>query len=246
MEKIKYQEMEELEKFHWWFVYRQQLLKFIQKKYLSSLDRTAKILDIGCGTGGNLKLLSEHYENISGVDNSEEAIKYCKEKGLNNVFSDKLPELTQIEDDSIDLIILFDVLEHVEDDEKALFELKDKLKKEGYVFLTVPAYNFLWSNHDEEFHHKRRYTKKQLEKMLESAGFKTIKTTYIYFLLFPLVLFFRIIKQFSKSYAKVDDFKINNQIINFVFLKLLSIEKFFLKFIDYPFGSSVLILAQNK
>jgi len=245
MNSDKYKEMDKLEKFHWWFIYRQNVLKFILKKYLFNLDKNAKIVDIGCGTGGNVQLLSEKYTNVYGIDNNELAIKYCKEKLLKNIMKGELPDLSVIEDNSADLILLFDVLEHVEEDDSALAAIKNKLKPEGHLILTVPAFSFLWSKHDEVFHHKRRYNIKQIKKKLKVMDFKIIKASYLYFLLFPFVLTMRLLKQVVKSCANVDDFKLNNKFLNLFVRKILYIENFFLNYIDYPFGSSVLILAKK-
>lgn len=241
----KYQEMDELEKFHWWFLYRQNILKFILKKYLIHLSKDAKIVDIGCGTGGNIQLLNKNYNNIYGIDNNESAIKYCREKNLKNITKGDLPNLEGLEDNSADLILLFDVLEHVDKDDLALSVIKNKLKTGGFILLTVPAFSFLWSQHDEDFHHKRRYNIKQLKKMLKSLDFKIIKSSYLYFLLFPLILFMRFIKKIFKSYSSADDFKLNNKFLNNFILKFLAIEQFFLNYIDYPFGSSIVVLAKK-
>lgn len=245
MDIEKYHEMEKLEKFHWWFIYRQNILKFILKKYLSNLDKNVKILDIGCGTGGNIQLLKEIYENIIGIDNNDFALEYCKEKGLENILKGNLPDSINVEDNSIDLILLFDVLEHIEEDEKSLSVLKNKLKNGGHILLTVPAFPFLWSEHDEGFHHKRRYKMKQLKKMLALLDFKIIKASYLYFLLFPLVFIMRLLKQIFKRYSKMDDFKLNNMFLNNFIVKFLFIEQLLLNYLDYPFGSSILILARK-
>lgn len=242
----KYHEMEELEKFHWWFVYRQNVLKFILKKYLFNLGKDAKIVDIGCGTGGNVQFLSEYYDNVTGIDNNEFAIKYCRDKALKNIVMGELPDLTMIEDNSVDLILLFDVLEHVKDDKFSLSVLKNKLKAGGYILLTVPAFSFLWSQHDEDFHHKRRYNLIQIKKMLETLDFKIIKSSYLYFLLFPIILVMRLLKQIFKSYSKADDFKLNNMFLNNILIKFLSIETFLLNYFNYPLGSSILILAEKN
>lgn len=246
MEIEKYHEMEELEKFHWWFAYRQNILKLMLKKYLFNLKKDAKIVDIGCGTGGNIQLLSEHFENITGIDNNDIAIEYCKNKNLKNILKAQLPDLNIIEDNSVDLILLFDVLEHLEDDKFALSVLKNKLKDGGCVLLTVPAFSFLWSKHDEIFHHKRRYNLKQIKKIFKELDLKIVKASYLYFLLFPVVLIMRLLKQLFKSLATKDDFKINNKLLNSFIINFLSIEEFLLNYFNYPFGSSILILAEKN
>ena len=241
----KYHEMEGLEKYHWWFVYRQKILKKILKKHLFNLKKDAKIIDIGCGTGGNIQLLSKDFTDIIGIDNNDIAIEYCKSKNLKNILKAQLPDLNILEDNSADLILLFDVLEHVEDDFFALSVIKNKLKEGGYLLLTVPAFAFLWSQHDEEFHHKKRYNLKQIEKMFKETNFKILKSSYLYFLTFPAVLFMRILKQIFKSCAKKDDFKINNGFLNSVIIKFLSVEALLLNYFSFPFGSSLLILAKK-
>ena len=237
--------MDSLEKFHWWFVYRQNILKFILKKYLFNMGKDAKIVDIGCGTGGNIQLLNEKYDNITGIDNNEFAIKYCKDKNLNNILQGELPNQIDIADNSVDLVLLFDVLEHVEDDNLSLSVLKNKLKSGGFLLLTVPAFSFLWSQHDEDFHHKRRYNIKQIKKMLGTLDFKIIKSSYIYFCLFPFVLFMRLLKKIFKNYSLKDDFKLNNMFLNSLIIKFLSLEKVLFNYIDFPWGSSILVLAKK-
>lgn len=245
MEINKYEEMEKLEKFHWWFVYRQNILKICIKKYLSKLKRDAKILDIGCGTGGNLQLLNESFIDVMGVDNSDLAIRYCQDKNLKNILKAELPDLALVEDNSVDLILLLDVLEHIEDDNFTIAVLKSKLKKGGYLLMSVPAFSFLWTKHDEGFHHKRRYSLSEIVKKLKAQDFKIIKSSYMYFLLFPAVVLMRLFKKISKNYAEKDDFELNNSFLNSLIIKILSIETFLFQYFDYPFGSSVLILGEK-
>lgn len=246
MEINKYQEMENLEKFHWWFIYRQNILKFVLKNYLSNLDKDSTILDIGCGTGGNLQLLSQFYNNVIGVEPNDLAIEYCKSKNLSNIIKSGLPNLNLVEDFSADVILLFDVLEHVDEDVQALSIVKNKLKDGGYIILTVPAFNFLWSTHDESFHHKRRYTHRQIQKMITTLDLKILKLSYLYFLLFPLVVCMRILKNFFKPLAEADDFQLNNKFLNTLITTLLLPERILLKYIDFPFGSSILAVAKKE
>ncbi|MDD1444182.1 methyltransferase domain-containing protein, partial [Dolichospermum sp. ST_sed3] len=194
----------------------------------------------------NIQLLSKDYNKVVGIDNYELAIEYCKNKNLKTALLGELPNLNMLDDSSVDLILLFDVLEHVEDDKLALSVLKNKLNNQGHLLITVPAFSFLWSRHDEDFHHKRRYDLKQLKKMLTMLDFKIIKSSYLYFLLFPPVLFMRLLKKVFKTYSTKDDFKLNNKFLNFLLIKLLSIEEFFLNYLSFPFGSSILILVKKE
>ena len=88
---------------------------------------------------------------------------------------------------SFNLITLFDVLEHIENDHNALLHLNKLLKNQQFILLTVPAFNFLWSDHDDALSHYRRYTKKTLSLVLENSGFKIIRISYFMTWIFPFI-----------------------------------------------------------
>ena len=158
MEAQSIKEYEQLEKYYWWFVGRRRIIERVLEKHFSS--RKLNILDWGCGPGGNFKFLSKHGDVVS-VDASDEAITACKEKGIDNVV--KANELNEFNPDTrFDLVTNFDVLEHISEDEQFLRDVKKLLKPDGHILLTVPAYQFLWSELDRVLGHKRRYTRKEI------------------------------------------------------------------------------------
>lgn len=242
MEKYLYEDLYKLEDNHWWHIAkRRPVVEIIQK--INSRDKL-KILDVGCGTGKNMEVFSTLGE-VWGLDNSKEAINFCKKRGLKNL---KLATLQNngFKDNEFDVVTMLDVLEHIDDENSALIEVKRILKKGGCIILTVPAYGWLWSKWDEVLHHKRRYTKQALIKILEKAGFKVEKVSYMYSFLVLPVLFSRSIKSlfFSNNYGS--DFKLNSKIINKLFYFLSLLEFKLSAYFNIPFGTSLVCCTYLK
>src|SRR3989344_4554281 len=157
MQKYLYQDLYTQEDRHWWHRAKRAMVFTVASKFLN--QKIPKILDVGCGTGKNLENLNK-LGKTWGIDNSKEAIEFCKKRGLVNL---KLAEAenTKLPLSYFNLITLLDVLEHT-DDNKTLAEMHRILDRKGIIIITVPAFNWLWSNWDVVLHHKRRYTKKSL------------------------------------------------------------------------------------
>jgi len=245
MEPTAYDKTDELENRYWWYIGR----RFVFDKILSRFyqqDKTSKIADIGCGTGGNIPTLQKH-GNVIGLDISQKALDYCQNKGYINthLMPEQIPQ-TGLADKSLDLITMFDVLEHFQDDVSALAEYYRILKPGGFIFLTVPAFKLLWSELDEHLHHFRRYKKGELNMKLEKAGFEIVKSSYLFFFTFPLVFFYRVIGNFQeKKFHPQFKYVEFPKIINWSLVTLSKIEAFLLKFINLPVGSSVICLARK-
>jgi SAM-dependent methyltransferase len=241
MEPDAYQEMSILEEKHWWFVSRRKLIKRLLNKHLAELDQI-QILEIGCGTGGNLMMLGE-FGHVLGVEMNLDAEAYSRRKtqDLNqiNVVSGSAPNnLPLKESDLFDAICLFDVLEHIDEDSETLTKLINHLKPTGKIFITVPAYQWLWSAHDDFNHHKRRYTKRNLSNLLKKTGLSKIKVGYFNTFLFPLAALVRLVerafgKQTSAGVGRPN--ALTNQILKNVFGSEVTISSRGL----FPFGLSI-------
>ena len=120
-----------------------------------------RILDVGCGTGANLEMLSEFGE-AEGVDVSAEALDFCRARGLENVKQGEAEHLPY-EDESFDLVTGLDVVEHLDDDLAGLKEMRRVLRPDGRALLFVPAFMFLWGVQDDISNHRRRYTIAELK-----------------------------------------------------------------------------------
>lgn len=239
MEKYLYQDLYTLEDKHWWHISKRNSVKLLIKKYVKKSPSNS--LDIGCGTGKNLEFLSS-LGQASGIDSSEEALKFCRKRGFKNL---KLgsSNKTGFSSASFDLVTLLDVLEHVEE-KPTIREISRILKKNGFLIITVPAYSWLWSKWDEVLHHKRRYDKKRLQTLLEFNGFKIKKISYLYPHLILPVYLIRQIKRKQSFYES--DFKINSLIFNNLLLLISNLQNLILNFFSIPFGTSLICIAKKK
>ncbi|MSR73960.1 MAG: class I SAM-dependent methyltransferase [Planctomycetes bacterium] len=187
MERSAYHEFRDLEDRHWWFLGRKSIFTHLLARL--ALPKKARVLDLGCGMGGmlaELGALGENFE-VHGADVAQEALVHCRSRGFAKTFRAHGQALPY-EDASFDLVTAFDTLEHIPQETETLLECQRILKPGGVLFLSVPAYQFLYTHQDRIVHHQRRYTASGLEAKLEMAGFRVLKASYINFFLFPLIL----------------------------------------------------------
>lgn len=242
MEEIFEKKYHELEENHFWFKARRKYILQI----LKSSPRDSKILDIGCSSGVLLNDLIEigfKKENLYGIDISEKAIYNCKQNGIKNSFVMDAQEINLPE--KFDIIIASDCLEHIQNDEKAISNWYSILKKNGVALIFVPAFMFLWSNHDEANMHFRRYSKRQLTEVLNKSAFEINKSSYWnFFLFFPIILV-RIYTNLSKS--KKTNGNLNTPpAFNNLFFNLLRFENKILNYINFPIGVSTYCIVTKK
>jgi len=245
VEKKFYQIYFEQERKHWWFKVRAKIL-IDQIKKLSLTD-DSKILNVGACTYKTSELL-EAFGKVTSVEFDKDCCAFVKQK-LGKEMVQASTTALPFADNSFDLICAFDVIEHIENDELAVLEIKRVVKKNGFVFLTVPAYQFLWSYHDEVNHHYRRYTLKTLLGLVSPPKNRIIKKTYFNSILFAPILIFRLLDKFksnkvAEEKSNLDVFD-NNKLINRIFYKLFSIEIPLLNKMNFPFGVSIMLLYRT-
>jgi len=181
MRETAYREHYEVEDRHWWFRGRWAVVEALLAR--TPLPPDPRILDAGCGTGGYLRRYAR-IGRATGVDPAPEAVRFCRERGLESVERAGLEDLP-FEDGSFDLIAATDVIEHIAAEETALRELRRVAAPGAALLLTVPAYMWLWSEEDENLHHQRRYTRPRLRRAVERAGWEPRIATYFNSLLLP-------------------------------------------------------------
>ncbi len=241
MNEQLYDHFFKVEEQHWWFVARKNILIALLKPWLPN---SAYILDVGCGTGAFLKELSSSH-HVYGMDFSELAIEYCHKRKLYNTYVADFstfphPEL------KFDLISFLDVIEHIDNDVAILLEAKRHLSENGRLLITVPAYQFLWSRHDEINHHKRRYTSGLLKKSVTAAGFSIEKLSYFNSILFPLALVGRLAEKVVSWHGKLSpEFAVPPAPLNSILNITFSSEQYWLRNFNIPFGLSVLCIAKR-
>jgi SAM-dependent methyltransferase len=187
----RYRELYELEDRHWWFRGRRAVIWGMLRR--AGLPAAPRILDAGCGTGRNLVEFGE-LGRAEGVDASEEAVEFCRRRGLDGVLRAPLDALPH-DDGRFELILATDVIEHLDDDRRALAELRRVAAPGARLVLTVPAYSWLWSEHDVSMHHRRRYTLSRLQERTAAAGWQPAVRSYFFSALLPAVAAVRIARK---------------------------------------------------
>ena len=241
MDADVFREMAVVQDRHWWFVARGRILAAIIGKL--SLPPAAKILEIGCGTGGNLAVLSS-FGRLSAMEYDDNARIIATGIGVCPVVAGGLPEPVPFADGSFDLVCLLDVLEHIDDDEEALSRAGQLLGPSGRLLVTVPAYAWLWSEHDEAHHHYRRYTAKMLRQRANRANLVVEKLGYFNTLLFPVIAAARVIGKLSGRKGG-SDAAMPSLWINRLLMKIFSFERHIVPGMMFPFGTSILAVLSK-
>jgi 2-polyprenyl-3-methyl-5-hydroxy-6-metoxy-1,4-benzoquinol methylase len=239
MEKAEYQKMHSEEQTYWWHIARRYLFDLWLKRL--RLPKSAQILDVGCGTGINLKMLSK-YGEVRGLDISDEALEFCRQQGFTNLAKGDAVTLNEESGNVYDLVTALEVLEHLPDDGQALKHWHRVAKPGGYLLITVPAYQWLFSAHDKALHHYRRYSMTGLIKKIKQAGWQIKKASYFMMLTFPALMPVRLLQKNAlprTSYVPTKTW-LNNLLIN-----LLKIEANLTRLLAIPFGSSIVVLAKK-
>jgi SAM-dependent methyltransferase len=252
MQQHTYAIMRRVEERHWWFVGRRQIISSFLRRVCQGLKAACaeqgrqssalKILDVGCGTGANLEMLSQFGE-AQGVDVSREALSFCRERGLTNV-KQGAAEALPYEADSFDLVTGLDVVEHLDDDLAGLKEMRRVLRRGGRTLLFVPAFMFLWGVQDDVSNHRRRYTLKELKRVVQEAGLEVERATYVNLSFFAPILLGRLLMRATRLRPESE----NNLTIGFlngVLGKLLGAESVPLRYLNFPFGVSIVCVARK-
>lgn len=185
MEAQVYERMAELDSDHWWFVARRDILENLIERVVQP-PKDARILEVGCGTGHNLAMLSK-FGRVEATEMDKTARSLASKRLGRAVTDAALPDLSAWPADHFDLVALLDVLEHVPDDRSALTSIRERLKPGGKLLVTVPANKWMWSAHDVAHHHHRRYGKDELRRVSSECGFAVDLLSPFNSLLFPLI-----------------------------------------------------------
>lgn len=245
MQNQEYLSMFKVEQSHWWYKGLRQILKFWVNKVGSR-----SILDAGCGTGMNMQMFDSENKEIHGIDPSELAIGFCKQRGLQNLSKGFIQKM-DYENEKFDTVYCMDVLGILDDEdiEKSIIEFSRVIKNNGSLIINSAALDWLYSKHDLACNLRRRFYKKELVEILERNNYKIVKATYRVFLLFPLVALVKIIEKIGLSgNKKVEngDLEKTNVLFNTLFPIIMFVENKILQIIDLPIGTSIFIVAQKN
>ena len=244
MQQHTYSIMYSIEEKHWWFAGRRQIIASFLRDICSGkkVDSDLTILDVGCGTGANLELLSQ-FGKAQGVDVSPDALAFCRQRGIEQVqlgTAEKLP----YEDETFDLVTGLDVVEHLDDDVAGLKEMRRVLRPGGRALLFVPAFMFLWGVQDDISHHRRRYTSEDIKQVVREAGLEVESVTYANFTFFLPILLGRKLMRLT-GFRPASENVLNIGFLNKPFAFMLGAERFFLRLFRAPFGVSAICVARR-
>ena len=244
MHNRAFQKMAMEEGSHWWFSGRRLLIQ--EALYTIDLPENALILEVGCGTGGNLNMLSSlgtvyafeknNLAHFIAIDKSHHQIQI--EIGS---CPNEIPQY----DHEFDLICLFDVLEHIKEDKETILKLSKLLAQNGKIVITVPAYKWLFSKHDRVLSHYRRYSRKDIFHLAHTTNFEIHRITHFNFILAVPIICIRILSKYlnTPNSKKIPQLP---RIINLILFKIFSLEKFILNKFNIFFGISIFAILKKE
>ena len=230
------------ESLHWWFRTRNQIILWLIRSRIRGIN---DFLEVGCGTGFVITCIANAFPELKleATEYFNEGLIFAKERVPRCSFR-QLDATTMEEQDAYDCIGSFDVIEHIDADERVLSNFKRALRPKGFLLLTVPQHPWLWSAADDYAHHLRRYTVHELRKKVLDAGFEIDYLTSFVSLLLPLMALQRLAPR-NQNYNPDDEFKIN-PIVNYSLNLIMQLELTLLRLgLRFPAGGSLLILARK-
>lgn len=243
MQRHTYAIMDEVEGSHWWFVGRRKILESFLEPIVAKLGavQRLRILDVGCGTGANVEMLSQ-YGEAEGVDVSDDALDFCRRKGL--TVQKGLAETLPYDDETFDLTTALDVVEHLDDDIAGLKEMFRATRSGGYSLIFVPAFMWLWGVQDDVSNHRIRYTRRQIADRLVAAGYEIERATYANWTFFAPIFAGRTLMRLTGIKPESEN-NVNITALNGVFGRLFGGERLWLRNFNFPFGVSIVIVARR-
>jgi SAM-dependent methyltransferase len=240
VEEAVHARLRELQDHHWWFEGRRRILSEV----IASLrpPAGARILEVGCGAGGNLKML-RRFGDVAGLEPDAGARRHASGAADAEIREGALPDRVPFDDESFDLVCAFDVIEHVDDDRSAVARLATLVRPGGYVVATVPAYQWMWSAHDAAHHHKRRYRRAPFERLFRDAGLTVVRSSHFNTLLLPLAVLTRGVKRLAHD-DSADD-AMPAPWINAALLRIMGSERGWVRRSALPWGLSILVVARR-
>ncbi len=232
-----------------WVRSRSRLFKYLVEKYLPKTEKV-KFLEVGCGTGDFLRQLVRNDRlEITGSEIYLKGLQYAQKN---------LPQVSFVQFDvtqgpinnQFDMVVSFDVLEHVEEDVQALINIHHMLSSNGVLIISVPQHMFMWSELDVLVKHKRRYSRKELSEKLESTGYKVSYATSFVFTLFPLMYFSRLLEK-KRSGTSSDEAELQKRVhfsgfSNFVLNAFMRLDEFMIRLgVSLPFGGTLVVVASK-
>lgn len=240
MKEHAYGELHQLEQEHWWYRGTRSIYRTLLRRY--GHCPCGPILDLGCGTGGNLELLS-HFGPATGLEPWRPALMLCPSNAAALVQG--TAETLPFRDDAFGLVAMLGVIEHVTDDVGMLREARRVCRQDGNILLLTSAFMFLWSQHDEANRHVRRYTARELRELAESVGLRLRYVSYLNFFLFPVAVIVRLLQRLfpQDGESHMDMFPVPEP-FSTMLTNLLALEGWLMQWVGLPFGVSLVAILE--
>ncbi len=233
----------EVEDWHWWYRVRRDILDAQLARL--HLDRArARILDVGCGTGGAALTLARHGRAVA-LDRSPGSFAIARDRPYTHRVVASAGAPLPFSDGSFDVVCALDILEHLDDDAAAARELWRVCKRGGRVIAYVPAYKILWGYNDEYSHHKRRYVKSELSALLNGAGFAVEESGYFNAVLFLPTLAARLVQRAAPKLTNGMEHSTKPTALNGLLTAIFRAELPILKRRALPFGTSAYCIGRK-
>lgn len=263
MDASLYDELHRVEQTHWWFRARRHIVWSLVWRYVRCEDRGTRsennsldshsslltprlrICELGCGTGGNLTSVADEHDVI-GVECSPQALAYARQKLGDRVRYGRLPDEVNLPPQSFDVVLMTDVLEHIEDDAASARSALGLLKPGGIVVATVPAYQWLYSPRDAHHHHFRRYGKARFASLWKDSASQTLLLSHYNTLLFPPAAIVRMASKVAPTRGEKGDVSIPPRLLNNRLAQLMACEANLLGRLPLPFGLSLVAVVQKQ
>jgi len=232
---------------HWWFTARRIILRRLLAR---EVDWTTgkDVLEVGAGSGANLYALYPPTARVWGLEPDPAAAERARQRGTIPILTGSLEALPPpLDRMAFDVIGLFDVLEHIADDRRALGDLRTRLRPDGHLLLAVPAYQWMWGRQDMVSHHFRRYTRRRLEALLRASGFAVQRATYFNSLLFPFVAAIRLMARVLPrpgGPVRSDLESFRPGLLNTILHRIFAAEAGWLGRFGFPAGVSLFVSAR--
>jgi SAM-dependent methyltransferase len=245
MESELYDEMYRVEQDHWWFRARREIVWSLVERYVEGgAKRRLQVCELGCGTGGNLAALADRHE-VVGVECSTAALEFARRRLGDRVVRGSLPDDVCLPHASFDVVLLTDVLEHIEDDRRSAAVALRLLRPGGIVVATVPAYQWLYSPRDAHHQHYRRYGRRRFETLWKSPESSNLLISYYNSFLFLPAAIARLASKWKLSRSAISDLSVPPQPLNALLARVMSCERNLLGRMAQPFGLSLVAVVRK-
>jgi 2-polyprenyl-3-methyl-5-hydroxy-6-metoxy-1,4-benzoquinol methylase len=245
MDSALYDELHRVEQTHWWFRARRHIVWSLVERFSGGSQRQLSVCELGCGTGGNLVAAAKQHEVI-GVECSPEALAYAQGSLGSRVRFGRLPDAVGLPASTFDVVLLADVLEHIEQDATSAATALKLLKPGGIVVATVPAYQWLYSPRDAHHHHFRRYGKRQFAALWHHPDAETILLSHYNTSLFPLAALARLRSKYFGHSSAAGDLRVPLRIVNSALTCVMATESALLGRAPLPFGLSLIAVVRKR